>query len=573
VIPAVERYSIDGVPVLWSRGVAGRNAAALIFRVGHFDETLPVSGVTHMVEHLTFADKPDARYKFNANVTGRFTTFLMQSGDPADIEDFVTTVCQGLAADQSAVVDRERRILRTEAASRGGAGALGACLAERYGATGPGLVHYQEFGLQHLRWPQIEYWRRRWFTVGNAVLWIAGPVPPRLRIELPSGPAMAQQELRPLRPELPGFIAAGRGGIGMSLEGSRTLEMYVALDVLQRRLTRVLRHEHGLTYDVQRLSEDLDRDLMHTWMAADALSDQVSIAAHTMLSTFESLAETGCDRAEIEEYARRIQDAYESPGGSVLALQHRAHDILSARKERDLSQTPRLVAQLDQRSIGEAARALYEGMIVAAPGTLPAVQGRMRRLPLWSGSALSGTEHKSRDSSAVLTTSDQGVMLTAEPGHHVTVRYDSVAALLRWNDGRQTLVGADGFAIQLDPDEWEGGLAVPDAVAAHVRADVIVPIDASASPRPGRGAAAADQATSAAAAGGQPAGTASAGRPPHSRPWPVRLAVTFWVVVLVFGALALAGGDVSGGAVFAIIGLAGIAWMEYRYARRRRKLR
>jgi zinc protease len=92
MLPVVERDLVDGVPVLRSTGVAGRHAAALVFRVGQFDETLPNRGITHMVEHLTFGGHHEARYQFNASVDGWYTRYMVESQDPADIADYLRAV-------------------------------------------------------------------------------------------------------------------------------------------------------------------------------------------------------------------------------------------------------------------------------------------------------------------------------------------------------------------------------------------------------------------------------------------------------------------------------------------------
>jgi hypothetical protein len=123
-----------------------------MFRVGRFDETLPNGGITHLVEHLTFASMPRPSYQFNAEVNGRFTAFYVDSANGLDVADFVAAVCHGLTANHESRLEQEKRILRTEALSRGGAGALGRCLTERYGATGPGLLGYEEYGLRHMEW-------------------------------------------------------------------------------------------------------------------------------------------------------------------------------------------------------------------------------------------------------------------------------------------------------------------------------------------------------------------------------------------------------------------------------------
>jgi zinc protease len=564
VIPVIERGQIDGVPVLRSDAPAGRTMAALVFRVGHFDETLPISGITHMVEHLTFAGRPEARYHFNASVSGRYTSFHVESPEPDDVRDFVETVCRGLAADHRAVIDRERMILRTEAASRGGAGALGSCLAERYGATGPGLANYREFGLLRLGWPDVEAWRRRWFTAGNAVLWIAGPVPYGLRVSLPYGAPPPAQGLRPLGLTLPAYTTGARGGVAMSLVSPRAIRYRVTLDVLQRRLTQVLRHEYGTTYGVQLSSEELDRDLMHSWVAADALAEQTPMAAHGMLTTFQSLCAAGCEYEEIKDYVRRAADAYESPAGPAMLLQGQAHALLSGRPVRDARDLLRAADETTPQDVGRAAQALYDQMLVATPGVLPAVQGRMGMVPAWSSRTVTGKQHKSADSDAVLTTGDDGVMLTGGPGKHVTVRYDSVAALLRWNDGRQALVGDDGFVVQLDPDEWPGGRAVPDSVAARVRPDVVIDLAEPGSPRPGRGTARAKKDTSQQSAERKPA----AARAHPRRRLIITLRVLYAVLILAGIAGAVAG--LPQGIFLSMACAAALVRTEMQYGRWRR---
>ena len=208
MIPVVEHGQIGGVPVLRADAASGRYMAALVFRVGRFDEPLPLAGITHMVEHLTFAGKPRADYHFNASVSGCYTSFHMETADLGDSRDFVDTVCRGLAAHHATVIDRERLVLRTEAASRGGAGALGVCLGERYGATGPGISNYPEFGLRNVSWRDVAAWRRSWFTADNAVLCIGGAVPSGLRVDLPPGTPPAA----PAAPATPAHVAGVHHG-------------------------------------------------------------------------------------------------------------------------------------------------------------------------------------------------------------------------------------------------------------------------------------------------------------------------------------------------------------------------
>jgi zinc protease len=479
VVPEVQDQLIDGVRVLHADSPSGQCAAILMFRVGRFDETLPTSGITHLVEHLTFSTPERPTYQFNAEVSGRFTTFFMESSESADLADFVATVCRGLAAHHSGRLEQEKRVLRTEATSRGGAGALGSCLVERFGATGPGLVGYDELGLRKLRWEQAASWRSRWFVAENAVLCVLGEVPGDLHIDLPHGQVPEVPALCPRGLQLPGFIVASRGGIGMSLIGDRSIATAVALDVLQNRLTNDLRHDRGLTYSVQAGSEYLDSRLRHSWLAADALPEQAALAAHVMLGTFERLAGEGCTPAELADYSRRLHDAYQSPAGPLLIMRRHAEQILFQKPPRKPSDTLRLIGEVTSRDVAAAARHLNEGMIVATPQLIPAVQGRMAQLPMWSETAVKdGVSYPSPDSAATLTIGDGGAMLTAGPGRFAAVHSDQVAALLKWSDAKLTLIGTDGFTLQLDPAEWTGAEHAFQVLENRTDPDLIVSIDA-----------------------------------------------------------------------------------------------
>src|SRR6202046_1808076 len=444
--PAVQQHLVDGIPVLRADSPGGRSGAMLTFRVGRFDETLPSSGITHLVEHLTLSGPDQPGYEFNAEVSGRFTTFFMEGPAPSNVASFVARVCRGLAADHSSRLEQEKRVLRTEAASRGGPGALGSCLIERYGATGPGLVGYQEYGLRKLTWEQVAAWRDLWFVAGNAVLCVLGEMPAGLHIELPPGRPPEMPVLHPCDIPLPCFSVTGRGGIGMSLIGPGLLVSSVTLSVLQQRLTTELRHDRGLSYSVALAGEYLDAGLRHAWVAADALPEQAPMAAHVMLGTFEKLADGGASAEEIADYSRRLQDIYASPAGPALIVRRHAENILTGRPAREPAETLGVVGGLTGEALGAEARDLYASMIVATPRLLPAVAGRMERAPGWSPArAQDGVVCRSRDSAATLTVGEPGVTLSPEPGRFVTVLSDHVAALVEWNDTTLTLVGTDGF--------------------------------------------------------------------------------------------------------------------------------
>jgi zinc protease len=560
--PVIRRGSLNGLTILQCDSATGWNAAALVFRVGRFDETLATSGITHLIEHLSLSGRPKASYEFNAEVSGRFTTFVMESADPADISDFIATVSRGLAAGYQAELEREKRILRTEAASRGGAGALGACLTERYGAAGPGLVSYDELGLHRLGWAEIEAWRRYWFVAGNAVLWIHGALPPGLRADLPPGPARPMAPLRPLTVGLPGYVMAGRGGVGVSLTAPQSPAASLALDILRERLTHVLRYEHGLSYGVQLAREGLDAELSHAWLTADALPEHQPMLAHALLTTFESLAADGSRPDEARDYARRVRGAFESPGGPAGALGQQARDILCGRPPRGPDQAIGAISELGPAEVTAAARDLSAHMIVATPALIPAVQGRMPRLPVSSRQVISGTTLVAADSVARLTFGPEGVMLTVPDGRHVTVAAGAVAALICWNDGQRTLVGGDGFTLALDPERWPDGARVVGAIEASIDPRLRVGMD---SPGPARAAVPSPPPPPAAAAAVRPSVPERLVR--------LRGLLLVWLLVGASGLVQASQGHVGPGIVLLAIGAAGVGAQRAlikRLARRRR---
>lgn len=533
------------MPVLRADARDGRTAAGLIFRVGRYDETLSTSGVTHLIEHLALTDRTDAAYHFNAEVGGRFTSFHMESPEPAHVADFIAAVCHGLAANHWARLEHERRVLRTEAASRGGSGVLGVCFNERYGAAGPGLLAYDELGLDRLQWAEVEAWRARWFVSGNAVLWVVGTLPDDLRIPLSVAQAPVAVPPAPREVPLPGFVVSGRGGIAVSMVAPRSFAAPLTLDVLQRRLTRVLRHEHGLSYGVRAFDDQVDAGQLHAFLAADALADQVPAVAQAAMTAVEELADAGCRAEEIEDHVRRLRELFDGPVGPLAVVQNHARNVLDGRRTYEPAEVLTATAEIGPDAVAATVGELFSAAVVATPEPLPAVQERMPMLPVWSQRVIAG--RPVRGTGAVLTLGVDGAMLTVGEGQHVTVPFGEVAALLRWNDDKRMMIGKDGFVLRLDPGAWPDGSALLASIEALVSADLVVALDC---PGPDWGAPPSQRPSA-----------PSASRPKASLPQ-VGVSWTLWALLVgttLFGAFAMLGGDWQAWG-FLAIGLAGAAW-------------
>jgi hypothetical protein len=153
-------------------------------------------------------------------------------------------------------------------------------------------------------------------------------------------------------------------------------------------------------------------------------------------------------------------------------------------------------------------------------------------------------------------------MLTTEQGHHVTVRAGSVAGLLRWNDKKRSLVGTDGFALLLDPAEWPDGENLVHAIETRIHPSLIVSMD---SPGPSR------QKEEPPPAAAPPPQTATSAKATSRPSWTSRIIRGLCIAAVVAGILAVAGGDVSGGIAFVLIGALGLAWQQLVIWRRARR--
>jgi zinc protease len=373
-------------------------------------------------------------------------------------------------------------VVGTEADSRGPAGAAGACLVERYGATGPGLAGYEEYGLLKPDWAQIADWRRRSFVASNAVLCIAGDIPAGLRIPLPEGARPEMEPLRPCELDLPAYLVAGRGGVGISLIADAGLASGAALAILQSRLTQQLRHQRSLSYQVTSASECLDPRLRHAWIAADALPDEVPMAAHVALTVLEELAADCATEQELADYVQQMRRACEALDTPWQLLLSQARSCLLRGKIRDQAGMLRRAAALTSRDIAAAMTDLRRQMIVVTPQVLPAVQGRMPRLRAMPVATVTGIRYPAQGASGSLIIGADGVSLQGEPDLLATVRFDDLAALLRWNDGTQMLVGNDGFRIQLAAGDWNGADQALSDLPGLVAAVQIVTIDGAGPP-------------------------------------------------------------------------------------------
>jgi hypothetical protein len=127
----VRSAEVSGVRTLWI-DAPRPFTAALMFRVGTFDERLATRGVTHLVEHLALSVLKDVELEFNGAVEGLKTVFHT-SGEPGEVGRFLGDVCRSLHDLPLQRLDVESGVLEREASMTGGAGFAGEILDAYFG--------------------------------------------------------------------------------------------------------------------------------------------------------------------------------------------------------------------------------------------------------------------------------------------------------------------------------------------------------------------------------------------------------------------------------------------------------
>jgi zinc protease len=490
-----ELMNTGPVTVLRSDGPPGQYAAGLTFGVGRFDETLASSGITRLIGHLALCQLDGVQYSFGARVRGRFAEFTMASADPAEIAGFITAVCRGLSADHRDRLEAEKRILLGRAAPDLGAGtSVGACLSARFGAAGPGLLNHPEYGLHRLDWEEVVQWRRRWFTTGNVVIWVLGPFPSEIQLDLPDGQSRTSPDAPwPRDIPLPGYVVSGTLDMGIAMTGTCSPVLPATVRILAERLRDNLKYKSEVSY---RVLDDLDwlgGDLSLVRIETDQLDDaHVVSAVDRVLETFDSLVRQGPTPEEVDEARRQHHGTQVLPETSALTLERLARRVLQSVSEDralDLALETQATTDFDHQAIQDNAGALFSQAVFAVPNEV-SLAGRMPRLPQTSPKAdqIQGTRFKGPRSPQAdrldLTIGSEGIMLTSsgKAAGQTVVRYADVAALVKWNDGRMLLIGADGSSVKVNPAHWPGADVIGVLIDRGVPEALTVSVDSPAPP-------------------------------------------------------------------------------------------
>lgn len=479
----IEHHRIGAVPVFHAEGPLPF-VAELIFRVGQADEPLPSRGITHLVEHVVLSAVPDVEYAYNGSV-GLVTTRFTVRGDEADVAGFLATVTTALRHLPRHRIDAERRILSTEAGHHA-ANPATALLAARFGATGPGAVAHPEYGLHQLTAGDLAAWTARWFTDGNAALWVQGPRLPRLALDLPAGRRPPAPAHPPLDQPLPAWFTADFGGIAVDVLSPRSPAANLALRTAETRARALLRRERGIAYTVGTDHHVLGADLVQTWLWADSLPDHADEVRDELLALLERLAAEGPTGDELDAERRMARRAETDPAAVPARLARHADDALLQRPLRTSADRVDDIADVTPSDVAAALRQLLSTAVVMVPPGVSGPGAPFTRIADWSASRVSGRTYRPRRLTHEqrpriarrLVVGADGVTLLPARNSPATVRFADCAVALRWDDGSHVLVGRDGFRVAVRPREWRRGTAAARRVATGVPSDRVVAMGA-----------------------------------------------------------------------------------------------
>ena len=411
----IKYTEVDGVPTVIAP-TSGQLHAGLVFRVGQADETLPGSGITHLLEHLALFPLGIADYHFNGATGTVLTNFHMQ-GSAKDVASFLTGVCASLADLPMHRLEMEKQILRTEAAGRG-AYVSDPMALWRHGARGYGLQGYPEWGLSAITPDDLRAWAATHFTRENAVLWIAGDeVPAGLRLHLPSGVRRPVAPATSALPVTPAWFSGASRATAWDAVVRRSVAAGVFTGVLERELFRALRQEAGLSYTTSTNYEARGDGSALLVAVADATPDKADAVLGGFVDVLAKLKVGRIDPADVGAVVAKAADGLGNAEADAARLPQYAFNLLVGYPNQTLEEAAAELRAVTPEAVAAVAtEALGTGLLMT-PGGRDAEWAGFAAAPDVSPAAVAGRAYRSVDT----------------PGHRLIVG-DAGVSLVRGED-------------------------------------------------------------------------------------------------------------------------------------------
>jgi predicted Zn-dependent peptidase len=478
--PEPVRTVVDGVPV-FSLDVPGPLQAMLTFRVGVVDESLPAHGITHVVEHLAMfpiMQSMDAANHFNARVEPLRTRF-MATGTPEQITTFLADVTSNLSHLALDRLENEKKILRTEAANKPW-GSLKMAWSFRFGSRALGLADFEELGLRCLTPASVEAWAAMRFSAGNAVLWLSGPVPENLRLNLREGSRQSLPKIHPEQYRTPATYQQGDRWVLLSMLGARSTPLSLGTRIFDARVRDRVRHQLSLSYEVHAAYQRLDRDTAEVTAFADSLTQDSQAAAEALIAVARELATDGPRAEEVASVLAERRRMMALPEVGLGHLEQVAIEELEGLEPMTTEELDAEAEALTPAQVADAFKSAFATSFLAMPNGVSASVPDFTPIPLSTGARIKGIQVRAMPGAGhadVIDYSDEGISLTFPNRTVIGMKWKDVAVAMWWNEGRRTLIGPDGSGINVVPAKWGTVGSLLEAIRERVPPDRWVPMD------------------------------------------------------------------------------------------------
>ena len=291
---------------------------SLSFRVGRADEPVVHGGMTHLAEHLILTAIDDVFDHANGTTEPYRVTFITR-GSPSHVSTFLRDVCRSITTPRLSRMHQEANVLRTESAGKSGMGMSLRMTAMRTGYQGIGTCGLPEFFLDALDEGRLRAWIEQHFVAGNAVIWIAGDLPDDLIVDLPPGPRTAPPEVAFIDGlQTPTALMAEAPGVAAGFLVERTVATTAGLTGLQRQLTKRLRLDRGLGYEIGADYTPVSTDRAFASIWATCLPEAAPEVQKHLLETIDDVAARGPSPDELsrdyQDFLRELADPRSVPG-------------------------------------------------------------------------------------------------------------------------------------------------------------------------------------------------------------------------------------------------------------------
>jgi hypothetical protein len=449
----IHRTEVDGIPCFWA-DLPEEFEARLSFRVGAYDETLATRGATHLIEHLAISDTSFVPWDYSAWVSGLFTTFSIV-GTPDDVVDGLAGVAARLRELPLGRLPVTRRALLTESSRTSSASR---CLRARYGARGPGLAGYPEYGVRRFSDGHVVSWTQERFTNGNAVLVLTGPPPPGLTCVLEAGERLPPVPLEPRPGDLPRLVDARDETWAVSYLAPPSVAESAGSDLFRLRVVDALHYRLGISDGISRSAESLTPTLDHRYVRGDLAEGYDDGVVELVLGELRAFADEGptghelaMGRAWADRYARSLdhgRDWLDDLAGT---------ELLGA--EPLLADWGEAYRALDEADVAEAMATALPTLIVESNTHIDAEDLGLGTTPGWADDPIDGTAFRLMPflgrSGERFVVGDDAVSWV--DGDDVwTIRVEDLAVMLK-DDASRELIDVHSGEIRFEADDWSDG--------------------------------------------------------------------------------------------------------------------